>query len=509
MKYPLRLNYRSYSASEKIEVAFLFQAATVWPSWESVYYAMKSDKRFDVRLFLVAETAFEVAHSKGAKGFLIDEGIQYEVWNEVDEEQYHPHIVFIQFPYDAAFHPPEMLSLEFVKKGCRVVYIPYGIEIADTDVARRDHFNSRVIENAWRIYTSCEQLKYEYIKYCRNRRAVRTVGSPRFDALNDRKRFKLTTPSMQKIGKRKIVVWKMHFPKKNKIEGTVYMITPELEEYILFAKHLCDFNDLFFIVLPHPKMLGRMASSDVHGDNTLRGKIDELMEIINSCDNAYVDSSMDYRNTLYNADAIIIDRSSTMVEAAMLDVPILYMQNSEFTEPLTPPIKAIMDECEHGTTSDDMLDFLDRFSKGKQLLSEKRYSVIESVFSTLDGQSGQRIVDDIVRGITEEDINRDIDIVIYGCGEVANYYLETQKWSDRKDFNIIALVDSNKEIQGKDCCGYIVKSPEELTSLQFDYIIITTEQYYYDIQQYLVNEIYIDPRAIMHIDEFLVERSIK
>ena len=175
--------YRPWLNGEKIEILFIFQAGTVWASLESVYYYCLSDDRFAVRLVFMTETTVETSHMVGAKQFLEEKGLEYQRYEDVDFSIYHPHVVFIQFPYDAAFHTPETLSIQFKRRGTRVVYVPYGIEISDTDIAIKDHFHSFVVENAWRIYTSSDGLKEEYSKYCHNRNAVRVTGSPKFDAI--------------------------------------------------------------------------------------------------------------------------------------------------------------------------------------------------------------------------------------------------------------------------------------------------------------------------------------
>jgi len=115
----------------------------------------------------------------------------------------------------------------------RVVYIPYGIEIVDTQTARRDHFENFVVENSWRIFTCCEVVREEYLKYCRNREAVRALGSPKFDGTVHKENYPLAEVVKRKSGNRKIVLWKMHFAKKTVEAGKIVQITPELDEFMI------------------------------------------------------------------------------------------------------------------------------------------------------------------------------------------------------------------------------------------------------------------------------------
>lgn len=504
MIWSLHENYRRLLPGEKIEAAFLFQAATVWPSWESVYQECRRNPHFKVRLILVSEATVEISHSVGADEYLKQLGLPYEYYEEVDFEKYRPHIVFVQFPYDAAFHTPDTLSLRFVKLGIRVVYIPYGIEIADTEMARKDHFNSRVVENAWRIYTSSDGILAEYKKYCRNRNAVRVTGSPKFDCLVRAEEYPMSDKVKELADGRRVIVWKMHFPKKNRVEGEIHMITPELAEYIGFAGQLERFSDFFFVILPHPKMSGRMAASDLQGDDTLIADVRRLLERIEENQNTYIDSSVDYRNSLYHADAIVMDRSAVMVEAAMLNVPVLLMQNAHYTEPLTMPVQELMNVCEHGTTCGDICRFVENLRLGIETDGGRRRQVISKHFPFLDGRCGERIVRDILGSMEKKhDGKRLPQVILYGTGEVANYYMEKQHWPKPECFRIIAVADSDKSKQGRRFYGYQIISPEEIASLEFDAIVVMTEPNFYEIQKKLVYELYLDDRRILRLDEFI------
>lgn len=500
----LRIIYRPYVPNEKIEVLFMFQAGTVWASMESVYYSCKEDKRFSVRLVWVKETTVETSHMVGAEDFLIQSGIEYERYEEVDWETYVPHVVFIQFPYDAACHTPETLSIQFRRRGTRVVYIPYGIEISDTEIARKDHFHNYVVENSWRIYTCCEGIKKEYDYYCRNRTAVRVTGSPKFDAISRREQYPLNADIIKTARGRKIVVWKMHFPKKIVEQGTVKQITPYVSEYIRFANIMDSYKDMFFVVLAHPKMLKGVVSSDIQGDDTLMSQVEELMQAIKTKDNAYIDVADDYRNSFYHADAIIMDRSAVMVEAAMLDVPVLLMKNAEYSETMTKPIENIMDGFYEGTVFEDVVNFLGDFSNGHDEKEEIRRTRVRENFPYTDGLCGRRIKDDIVESLKKPESDKP-HVILYGTGEVCKYYLSRPDWVNSKKFVIDAVVDSNATKWGKGFCGYTIIKPEQLLEQEFDAIVIMTEPHYFEIKKKLVYDMYIDERKIWRLDEFVYE----
>lgn len=488
---------------EKIEALFMFQAGTVWASMDSVYRSCISDERFDVKLALIEETTVESSHMIGAQEYLEKEKIDYCMYEELNFNSYCPHIVFVQFPYDAACHTPETLSLQFKRRGSRVIYIPYGIEISDTELARKDHFNSFVVENAWRIYTCCEGIKKEYEKYCRNRRAVRVCGSPKFDGVANKCLFSMVDALLEKANGRKIVVWKMHFPKKINENGCMKQITPDMQEYIEFAKRLDNYENLFFIVLAHPKMLKGVVASDIQGDDSLMKQAKELIEILETKENAAIDISDEYRNSLYNADAIIMDRSGVLVEAAMLDVPILFMLNKNYIEKLTAPVQNIVDSFIQGTTYKNMIDFIDDFQNGLDVMAVKRRASLKTNFPLADGDCGKRIKTELVESLQKK--TEKPRVILYGTGEICRYYMEKQKWAENRNFNLLAVSDSNRMKWGTMYYGVPIISVEKLKQIDFDVIVITTEPHYFEIKKSLVYDYYLDERKIWRLDEFVIQ----
>ena len=496
-------SYRQIVPGEKIDIAFLFQAGTVWPSWESVYEACMQEDCFNVKVVLITRKTVETAHNTDAEQFLIQRNIAYEKEEEIDFSEYIPHVVLMQFPYDAAFNTPDMLSLQFKRRGSRVVYIPYGIEIADTEISRKDHFNSRVVENAWRIYTSSDGILDEYKKYCRNRNAVRVTGSPKFDSIYNHNRFPMNSEYISKANGRKIVVWKLHFPKKINSNGKVTMITPEIEEYIEFSKKIPDLKEFFFIVMPHPKILGRMTASDSQGDDSMAIRMREMLKKVGTYENAVIDTAKDYRNSLYNADAVVMDRSAVMIEAAMLKVPVLIMKNSNYSEPMVKPVSDVISKCVQGTECDDIMSFLSSIGEQKDFENGDRRETIEKWFPFLDGKCGERIAQDIQKSIWPEEDKKNPRIVLYGTGEVATYYMNKEKWNEHPKFEIVAVSDSSTAKHGKEYYGYKIIPPEKIKELDYDYVVVMTEPHFYDIQRFLINEMYLYDRTILRLDEFV------
>ncbi len=497
-------HYIPCEKQEKIRIVFLFQAATVWASWESVYSACMKDDAMEVKLLLVSETVIEKSHLILAEEFLKGQQITYEKFENFDLHTYKPHIAFVQFPYDLACHAPDALSLRLRCMGIRVAYIPYGIEIVDTQTARKDHFENFVVENSWRIFTCCEAAREEYVKYCRNREAVRAPGSPKFDGMVHKENYPLAEAVKRKSGNRKIVLWKMHFAKKTVEAGKIVQITPELDEYITFAENAEKYEDLFFIVMMHPKMLYGTVGSDVKGDSSLKIKTDRLLSIIRTKKNMHLDSSVDYRNSLYHVDAVIMDRSAVMIEAAMTGKPVLLMTNNTYKEKWMEGVRQVAETFEQGSTAKDMEGFLGKLRQGELPDVKRTKAALNQYFPYGDGLCGFRIKETIKKELWEEEAEkqagRKTKIALYGAGEVCGYYLA--KYSSRKEgCELTVLTDGSPAKWGTQFCGVTIQKPEALKEIPFDILVIMTEQNYYEIKKRLVYELYIDERKIWRLDE--------
>ncbi|MCC8149929.1 MAG: hypothetical protein LIO96_00270 [Lachnospiraceae bacterium] len=296
-------------SDEKIRMVFLFQVASFWPSWESFYLGCVGDERIDVHFLFLDETATEDEQMKSARTFLEKSEILYEKYEDFDLEKYRPHVMVMQTPYDEWHRHQEHWSSVYRAQGIRLVYIPYGIEISDTEDSHRLHFHTTVIDNCWRIYTFSEQMRKDYLKYALNRNAVRAVGLPRFDALYYKDRFVLDSSIREQSGGRKIVLWKLHFPKVIKENGRELTVTPSLNLYIDFARCIKEYEDLFFIFMPHPRFRSKKNNVEI------QQKVQILFEQLASCKNVYLDERDDYRESLVNAAVSMIARGAVLGEA--------------------------------------------------------------------------------------------------------------------------------------------------------------------------------------------------
>lgn len=382
-----------YIAGEKIRIVFLFQIASFYPSWETLYDSCMKDERTDTRLVFLDETNTEKSQMRTARAFLDNNNMEYEEYENFPLEEFRPHIIVIQTPYDEWHRKEEHWANRFRERGFRLVYIPYGIEISDTEDSHKLHFNTNVINNCWRIYTFSEIMQKDYRKYSVNSCAVRALGLPRFDYYFECRRGLLPDEAEARRKDRPVVLWKVHFPKVICEKGRDVTVTPALDEYEKFAQEIRKFNELFFILMPHPKFM------EAHRNMEIQMKISSIIETVAASENAWIDTAEDYRNSLVNADYIIVDRSAVMVEAGALKAPVLYMTNPDYYEPVTEAIKPLIASYYQGTNCKDMCDFLELCLSGNDYLAMARQKAFAECIPFFDGKCGDRIKEDLINGI--------------------------------------------------------------------------------------------------------------
>ena len=495
VKQFLKPQYRESAPLEKIKIAIMYQVASYWPTIESFYEACVSDQDVEVRIFFVGDMSVERVQVENSDKFLISKGIPFTNYSEREVREYEPHVALYQPPYDVSYRNPDALSLHLMNMGIRIVYIPYGIEIADTEDAHYNHFQTFVVRNAWRIYTFSEMMRKDYMKYCPNRHAVRAFGIPKFDAIVQKNA--IDGSELAKIAKgNKIVLWKMHFPKLIYEDGVKKQVTPDLKEYIKFVEQIETFQDLLFVIMPHPMFFSKTI------DNQLAEQAKVFFDIVKEKKNVYLDKSDDYRTSLYQADAIIIDRSAIMVEAGCLNVPVLYMKNADYEEPLTKAVSALVDSFEQGTSYADMVRFIEDFQKtGLKTVAEKISTVREEVMPFESGLCGKRILEDIKVGVRKKE-DAIIKTAFFGASYICEHYIEQLAIKENDKFAIICLSDNDRSKWGTTIAGIEVVSPERLRDSDVDLIVISSEQYYFPIKKKLIYELYMEEDKIMRLDEF-------
>lgn len=383
---------RPYREGQPVKIVFLFQAASFWSSWESVWNACQEDNRFNTIMLVCDDAISEKTQFKTAQSFLKKKNIPFQHISEVNLSEIAPHIVVLHTPYDG--HRPKYLhSYVLSSRGYRLVYITYGIEISDSYRARSDHFTRGVTTNAWRIYTFSKEMIPEYKMFSpTGGDMVRSFGHPKFDYLN--KKYFPTLPEeiTNKANGRKIVLWKVHFPKK--VFGKT--ITPSIKMYEKLLNTIKTYDDVFFIFMPHPKFYEKLPNFT---------NVNKFRQKVNKTENIFEFVEDDYRPVLINCDYYIIDRSALMVEAGVTQKPILYISTKP-AEPLTNAVQKIIDSYYQACTFKEIITFLDEVVvAGHDPLKEKRINIFNEVIPNSEAKAGYQIKEDMIDTLKKETLS--------------------------------------------------------------------------------------------------------
>lgn len=388
-------NRAPYIANEKIRIVIIFQVASFWPSIEFLYKELMDDERFEVVVMCYDEPVDSSIKTETARSFLKDNNIPFVDWLEFSMSNYRPHIVIIQTPYDSN-RRKEFKSNYLKASGYRVVYIPYGMEIGDTQHSRKQQLDHIVRRYAWKIFTFSNTIHKDYRLYSEQEDNVIVTGLPKFDSLYHKELFPLNQKIVDKANGRKIVLWKVHFPKVADVNGKMELFTPDINEYIKFADYIENDVDNFYIFMPHPRFL------EFNEDKNIHKQLDTLLSKLKGMENVFIDNNDDYRNSLLNAEAIIVDRSSVMVEAAAVGVPVLFMYNKNFKEPMTKAILPLIDSYYQGDSCQNMIDFIKMINKGQDTKKVLREAMFRECIPYFDGKCSERIKDELYNGLLTE-----------------------------------------------------------------------------------------------------------
>lgn len=385
-------DYIKLNDGEKIRIVFIMQAASFWPSFESVYNELVNDTRFDFRLFLLRQENKEKSQFHSCKTFLEQNDITYEELTLDILKKFNPHIAIMQTPYDKWHRDKSFYSENLRKLGIRLVYIPYGIEFGGMNNSIDLQFGTEFINNMWRIYTINKYTKEKICIYSNQLASnVKVYGSPKFDGLVQKKC--LSNVDIRKFTKgRKIVVVKIHFPQiENDIE-IKKMYTPDLKEYIKLLNNVDNYKDLCFVVMPHPKLF----------DNEEIDGVKELREILENNKDILVFYDDDYRQLLYEADYFITDRSAVAIEIGYFNKPVLFLENENNKEEYIECFDKLFKSYENGSTYEDIEKFLKNCIKERYNDLTEQQLAFKNAIINLDGRIGKRIIDDLYNSIIDE-----------------------------------------------------------------------------------------------------------
>lgn len=382
-----------YIKGEKLNVVFFVQHATVWNSLKSVYESMRHNQMINVSVVLLPFVHNDASVSKtyyDLKDFFIKENIPFINYNFYSLEAHRPHIVFVQNPYEET-RPERFQITEIVKCGAKICYIPYGLDVSGGFWNIQSQFNLDIHKYAWKIFARSNRQKIMYAKYCdAGSSHVIVTGHPKFDnqkLVNQVKNEKI----LKKINGRKVILWTPHFSVEN---------PPTWSTYHIYQKTIFDeFNkreDLFLYIRPHPLFFKAMIN---HGIWSEEDEI-KFRNMIENSHNMALDESADYLQSFSISHALMADSGSFLLEYLPSLKPILYLHHPEGLGLYDETLEELYYKA---VNEQNIIDFIDMISKGKDPELEKREKAIPDYLFGLDENIGGKIVDHIIDAFDKGD----------------------------------------------------------------------------------------------------------
>ena len=375
----------------KIKVAFFTQEYFVWPSFQTIWEHCEENDECDTRLVYVYsneknkplkdENYFKNIYEYKSGGYPIMEMSDFKLDNEC------PDIVFYMKPYIFRGCPEKFYVNEIEKHTPYTAFISYCLDVQGGKKLLKFFYQMPAFYHMWRIIAYSKYYKGMIEKYgYRNGDNAVLLGHPKMDftykALVKREFIK---PEWEKkIKGRPVVLWNSHFSiEKEGGVGTYFIWKDTIFNY--FASN----KDIVLLWRPHPIFWQSITWQS--GYNKV--EFEKFLDDLRNSDNVIVDDSGDYRYAFSMSDALISDAATFLVEYCAAGQPVLYTpkENGEF----------IINEdylagIESATTSEQIVDFLNRAKNKDVTGKEERLAAFKEQFGEADGNNGRRIYEYLV-----------------------------------------------------------------------------------------------------------------
>lgn len=352
----------------QIHVLFLTQEVSCWPSLESVFRAARENADYVATLVYTPFFHENFSQQTDYYDAYHAMGIPAVRHNEYDLRADSPDVVFIIKPYAQI---PERYHTDQLEKVIpRLVYIPYGMEITTDLILYGFQFYAHY--RAWRHCAYGPIVKEYGTRYgYRAGENIAVWGHPKADHFRDPEANRAHIPPewVARIKGRKTILWTPHHLIDLSQTGT--------GTWLIWGERILEMaekrTDLFFILRPHPMMMGALVNS---GTMT-QAQADRLRQRIDQAENILWDTNSSYHAAFDAADAIITDGTTFCVEFLYTKKPIL----------LTPRnmegfylYREMMDSYYIVREAADIRGFMDMVARGEDPLEEKRLAMFRRHF---------------------------------------------------------------------------------------------------------------------------------
>ncbi len=383
------------NSNNKIRIAFIVQHVSIWPSWYSVWKACMDNKNVVVDVILApyfhVNASTSISYDDMHK-LLLDEDISFYSAEYYNLNNFMPHVVFLQNPYEES-RPQQFQYSEFIKRNIKIAYIPYGLEMGGGSWNIESQFNMPVHQNAWRVFARSNRHKKMFSKYCHAGSGhVVVTGHPKFDVHRKSSGLCLNAQLKRKINGRKVLLWTPHFG---------VGLPPTWSTFRIYCDSIIEImrqqTELFLLIRPHPLFFQAMKNHNVWNAEDEA----QFIRMIKESDNFALDVSGDPQNSFHLADALMSDVGSFLLEFLITEKPILYLHHPEGLG--MNDDEDLIDYLYSATSVDQIEMYIQMIANGEDAKKSKRLSAIDEFLFGLDKNIGVRISDHIVSALRAGD----------------------------------------------------------------------------------------------------------
>lgn len=319
-KKTLRRIRDKHRAGKPIHVVFLVQFPEMWNSEKSLYQALSDDNRFITTILCVPKYSElnrneNVYYEKNdaydhfsQNGFPAIKAFDHDNW--VNIEGLKPDYIFIQRPYSV--HLPLVYRFNHLYKLGLLCYIPYSGRLTK-GIHINIEFNSSLLRYFSLLFADCsDSYKFvkEYVdhhKYGKYKK-VYNIGFPRFDLITQIKKEALSCKKTRFLW---LPRWSL-----NEINDKSHFL-----DYIQPMLHFFEnHQDYSLVIRPHPFMFNNFIKEKAMSEDEVALLKQRVSELPNVC----FDKNADYLISFNDADALISDVTSLLLEFFFTGKPIIF-----------------------------------------------------------------------------------------------------------------------------------------------------------------------------------------
>ena len=368
---------------KKIKVYFIAQWKQGYIKFIDVVNQMKADENIDVRVLAFPEKISAFPNNEDFYfwydlfGYVTINSISDGKWFDLEKEK--PEYVFIQRPYNN--YLPEQFATHVLCNYTKLCYIPYAYTLSDLrSVGLPDDFLKTLYFHFAENRGEYEYVKDKMITFSGKHYSL-NLGYPQLDS--ELKKIKEPPSAFLKTRNKdemKVIYTPRWTIDENLFKSTFFEFKDKIIKYFQKNKHLK------LVFRPHPLMFDNYIETNLMTKKEVNDYKKQMK------DNIVYDDQGDYFQTFRDADVLITDYSSIILDFFILEKPIIICGNND-TEKYTETMNLIEKVSYVASSWEEVVDYLEKLHKGIDSKKQERKNALDIIKDQNDGEVCKKIID--------------------------------------------------------------------------------------------------------------------